>query len=225
MHKQTTLVRLAISCTLLCTASMASATLFVEPVFNSVAGTGPDATVVGLYNPDLINPSTGEPFAISNAPGVISVYPAGFPPDPVLADVIRFFNNTPYTITGFVLDIVGTAVEPVPFDFTITLNPTVDAFFGDVDGNTLVGISDIFSTIVVSNSGRTITFSDGLIAPGQRFTDFNLASTTDGEPFLAAFNAYFTGFRSVPEPPIALLLGGGLLAVAASRLRRRRQDR
>lgn len=215
-------LKLALPCAILVTASAAQAELFVEPVFNSVPGTGPGEGILGFYLPDFINPATGEPFAVSDAPGVVSVYPAGFPPDPVLTNDIRFYNNTDYNMTGFVLSIVGTAVEPEPFNFTVTLDPDVEAFFGDVDEDGQIGISDIFPDITVSEDGRTITFSGGLIAPGERFTDYNLAFTTDGEPFLAAFNAYFTGEpAAVPEPAIVGLLGLGVLTLAGTRRRKR----
>ncbi len=68
------------------------------------------------------------------------------------------------------LKIVGSAVEPEPFDFTITLDPNVNAFFGDVNGDGKAGLSDIFSTITLSADRRTITYSDGLIPVGGRFT-------------------------------------------------------
>lgn len=194
----------------------ATADLIIEPVFNRVAGVGPDTNVLGFYLPGFINPATGEPFLTADEPGEIITYPAGYPPDPVLVSTVRFFNNTAYDITGWTLSLVGTAVEPEPFNFTVTRDPGVDAIWGDVDGDGFIGHSDIFSTITVSPDGRTITFSDGLIAVGERFTDFNLAMTLSGAPFLAAVDASFTGVVAVPEPAAmtlmltALALGGAL---------------
>jgi hypothetical protein len=54
----------------------------------------------------------------------------------------------------------------------VTPDPNVDAFFGDANGDGKVGLSDIFSTITVSNGGRTLTLSDGLIPAGSHFTDY-----------------------------------------------------
>lgn len=212
----------AIPLALMAAAPAAHATLVIEPVFNLAAGTGPSDTTLGFYIPGLINPATGEPFLTADEPGEVVTYPAGFPADPILADVVRFYNNTNYDITSFTLSIVGTAVEPNPFDFTITRDPNVDARFGDVDGDGGIGLSDIFDNIEVSMDGRSITFSGGLIAIGARFTDFNLAMTTDGEPFLAALDASFGGQLRVPEPAAGgLVLLGILSAVGLSRPHRK----
>jgi hypothetical protein len=91
-------------------------------------------------------------------------------------------------------------VEPVPFNFTITLAPNVSAFWDDANGDGKVGLSDIFSTVTLSEDRRTVTFSDGLIPVGGRFTDFIFSMTDDGEPFKAAVYASFDGFLAVPEP-------------------------
>jgi hypothetical protein len=110
---------------------------------------------------------------------------------------------------------VGTAVEPEPFAFRISRDSEVDAFFGDVDGDGAVGRSDIFATIEVLDDGRTISFSDGLIPAGGLFTDFNLAATTDGEPFLAPIDAQFDGVPApVPLPATWALLAGPLAGLA-----------
>ena len=201
----------------------ATADLIMEPVFNHVAGSGPGINVLGFYLPEFINPATGEPFLTADEPGEIVTYPAGFPADDVLVSTVRFFNNTAYDITGWTLSLVGTAIEPEPFNFTVIRDPNVEAIWGDVDGDGLVGHSDIFSTITVSADGRTITFSDGLIPVGGRFTDFNLATTLSGAPFLAAVDASFTGVAAVPEPAtMALLLTAGAVG-GVIRMRRSRK--
>jgi hypothetical protein len=102
-------------------------------------------------------------FAGRRSPGEIAYYPAGVPRDEPLVDAVRVYNNTAYNITSLTLKIVGSAVEPEPFNFTITLDPNVSAFWGDANGDGKVGLSDIFSTITLSEDRRTITFSDGLI--------------------------------------------------------------
>lgn len=61
----------------------------------------------------------------------------------------------------------------------------------NLDGH--VGLSDIFKTIEVSDHGRTISFSDGVIPIGGRFTDFLFSATTTGEPLKAAIDASFSG--------------------------------
>ena len=199
----------------------ANAALIIEPVFNRVAGSGGDMTILPLYNPDFLNGATGLPFLLANEPGEIDTYPAGFPPDPVLVDTVRFYNNTPYNITGFTLSLIGTAVEPEPFNFIITRGP-VDAIWGDVNGDGSVGSSDIFGSITLSPDMKTIFFSDGLIPVGGRFTDFNYAMVTAGEPaFLAGIDASFTG-TAVPEPATLMLMSAGGAVLA---MRRRHQAR
>lgn len=205
---------------MLALAAPASATLIIEPVFNFYPGTGPAENVVGLYLPDFINPATGEPFLTADRPGKTVTYPAGYPADPLLADALRFYNNTKYVITGFTLSLVGTAIEPEPFNFTIERDPNVDAFFDDANGDGMVGLSDIFPVVEILNGGRTIRFSGGSIPVGARFTDYNFATTTDGEPFLAAVDASFQGYV-VPEPPswAMLMAGFGVVGLAARRRR------
>ena len=141
--------------------AVASATLIIEPVFLSTEGSGPAETVLGFYLPDFINPATGEPFLTADEPGEVVTYPAGFPRDEGLAEVVRFYNNTGFDITGFTLVLAGTAIEPEPFNFTVQRDPNVDAVWGDANGDGLIGLSDIFATVTVSEDGRTITFSDG----------------------------------------------------------------
>jgi hypothetical protein len=46
------------------------------------------------------------------------------PRDEPLVNDVRPYNNTAYNITSLTLQIVGSAVEPVPFTFTFTLDPT-----------------------------------------------------------------------------------------------------
>ena len=135
---------------------------------------------------------------------------------------VRPYNNTPYNITSLTLKIVGSAVEPEPFDFTITLDPNVNAFFGDVNGDGKAGLSDIFGTITLSADHRTITYSDGLIPVGGRFTDFLFSMTDNGEPFKAGVYTSFDGFQAVPEPATWTILLTGL---AATCLLRRRTPR
>ena len=152
-------------------------------------------------------------------PGSWAVIPAGVPRDEPLVNDLRVYNNTPYNITSLTLQIVGSAVEPVPFDFTITLDPNVSAFFGDANGDGKVGLSDIFSTITLSADRRTITYSDGLIPVVGRFTDSIFSMTDNGEPFKAGVFTSFDGFLAVPEPATWTMLLTGL--AAAGVLRRR----
>jgi hypothetical protein len=84
---------------------------------------------------------------------------------------------------------------------------------------TEVGLSDIFHTITLSADHRTITYSDGLIPVGDRFTDFIFSMTDDGGPFKVGVFTSFDGFLDVPEPPSWTILLIGF--VAAGVLRRR----
>ena len=200
--------------------STATASLIMEPVFNGVAGTGGGTDLLPFPFLDLVNGATGLPFITADEPGEIVTYPAGFPADPALADTVRFYNDTDYNITGFTLSIIGTADEPVPFTFTITRGP-VDAIWGDANGDGLIGSSDIFGAIAVSADGKAITFSNGLIPIGGRFTDFIYSRTTAGEThFQAGVDARFQGVP-VPEPATLTLT----LTGAAMGLVRRRRTR
>ena len=194
----------------------------MENVINRVPGNGPAQpdepfSTFGFYAPDLINPADGQPYQLAGAPGQISRFPAGFPRDEPLVNDIVIYNNTAYNITSLTLRIVGSAVEPEPFNFTITLDPNVSAFWGDVNGDGKVGVSDIFDTVTLSADHRTVTFSDGLIPVGGRFTDSLLSITDNGEPFKAGVYASFDGFLAVPVPEPAtwsiLLIGLGAAGI------------
>ena len=195
-------------------------TLTMENVINKAPGSGPAQPgepffTFGLCNPSAINPADGQPFATACAPGEMGRYPAGVPRDEPLVNDLRVYNNTDYNITSLTLQIVGSAVEPEPFDFTITLDPKVSAFWGDANGDGKVGLSDIFSTITLSPDHRTITYSDGLIPVDGRFTDFIFSTTDDGQPFKAGVYTSFDGVLAVPEPATwaALLIGLGAAGV------------
>jgi len=205
-------------------ASASATTLTMENVIDRAPGTGgvqpgdPFFTF-GLCNPSAFNPADGLPFATACAPGEMGRYPAGVPRDEPLVNDLRVYNNTPYNITSLTLQIVGPADEPEPFNFTITLDPNVSAFWGDADGDGKTGLSDIFSTITLSPDRRTITYSNGLIPVGGRFTDFIFSMTDTGAPFKVRVFTSFDGFLDVPEPAswTILLIGFG----AAGVLRRR----
>jgi hypothetical protein len=207
--------------------SAGATTLSMENVINRVPGsgdTGPNASFVtfGLCQPSAINPGDGLPFLTACAPGQLGRYPAGVPRDEPLVNDLRVYNNTPYNITSLTLEIVGSVVEPVPFDFTITLDPNVSAFFGDANGDGKIGLSDIFSTITLSADHRTITYSDGLIPVDGRFTDYLFSMTDDGEPFKGGVYTSFDGFLAVPEPATWTIL---LTSLAATCVLRRRTPR
>jgi hypothetical protein len=198
------------------TVAAGATTLTMENVINRAPGTGgaqpgdPFFTF-GLCQPSAINPGDGLPYLTACAPGQTGRYPAGVPRDEPLVSDLRVYNNTAYNITSITLQIVGPALEPEPFDFTITLDPDVGAFWGDANGDGKTGLSDIFGTITLSPDHRTITYSDGLIPVGGRFTDFIFSVTDDGEPFKAGVYTSFDGIL-VPEPATWTLLLTGLVA-------------
>jgi hypothetical protein len=61
------------------------------------------------------------------------------------------WNNTAYNLTSLRLSIIGSAFHPTDTQdsWLITRDPSVDAFFGDANGDRKIGLSDIFSSIVV----------------------------------------------------------------------------
>jgi hypothetical protein len=192
-------------------SSSAGATLFFEDVINRVPGLGPSDLSFPLYQPDFVNELTGEHPFLANKPGEIDTVSIGFPRDEGLL-TFSVWNNTDYNITSLTFNIIGSSFQPDTQDtWIITRDPNVDAFFGDANGDGKVGLSDIFSTITVSNGGRTLTFSDGVIPADSHFTDYIFAYTTDGLPFKAGVDTSFDGV-SVPEPASWTLLFAALCA-------------
>ncbi|MEL6359943.1 MAG: hypothetical protein AAFR21_02570 [Pseudomonadota bacterium] len=248
-------------------------TIVIEPVFRTVPGTGgdPENNVIGFTLPPgaFVNPGAdgiGPPdperfwegdFIGANMPGESFYYPAGFPADPFLQSVLRFYNNTDettggpgFTISGFVLSIIGQAFEPLPFQFDflfpdgpcgpdgeggeVCFDPDLSFIFGDVDGDGIgfgpqadgFSMGDpIFGSVSVSEDGQTITYSDGEIPLGGRFTDIFLVKVLDDDgmeiPFmelpedffaLAAIDSSFTG-REVPIPAAWVLMLAGLIGM------------
>jgi len=198
----------------------ASATLFIEPEINFVPGSGPSADTFPLYDPGFVNVANGEHPFLANAPGEIDTVSIGNPPDPSLLTTF-VWNNTAYNVTGLRLSIIGSASHPTNSEdaWLITRDPTVDAFFGDADGDGHIGLSNIFSSIVVSDGGKTITLSGGLIPMGSHFTDISHASTPGDLSFFAGVDTSFDGVF-VPEPATWALLLAGLSGVWFCRRRR-----
>lgn len=189
----------------------AAAGLVIEPVHNRVPGSGQADNNFPIYDPTfLIN---GVAYFLTDEPGETVTYASGDPRDPDL-DVFHVWNNTQYNITGFILRIVGTATDTRD-PGTVVRGP-VDAVFGDVDGDGQAGESDIFDTITVSDDGKEIRFSDGLIPLGGRFTDLHFARSDD-PPQFAGVEAQFTG-EFVPLPaPLLAAIPGLLMAGACAR--------
>jgi hypothetical protein len=213
-------VRLLVSLVAIGWATTSGATLIIEPVINSVPGSGPTDDSFPLYDPVSVNHATGEHPWLANRPGEIDTVSIGNPPDPDLL-IFSVWNNTSYDITSLRLSIIGSALHPTNSEdaWLVTRDPSVDAFFGDADGDGKIGLSDIFSSIVVSDGGKTITLSGGLIPRDGLFTDIFHASTTDGLPFFAGVDTSFDGVL-VPEPSTwAMMLIGfvGLGFAAYSR--------
>jgi hypothetical protein len=174
-------VRLLVSLVAIGWATSSGATLTLEPVVNSKPGAGPTADSFPLFDPVSINHATGEHPWLANQPGEIDTVSIGNPPDP---DLLTFsvWNNTAYNITSLKYSIIGSASHPTNSEdaWLVTRDPSVDAIFGDADGDGKIGLSDVFSSIVVSDGGKTTTLSGGLIPRDGHFTDIFHASTTDG---------------------------------------------
>jgi hypothetical protein len=212
-------VRLLVSLVASGWATSSGATLSLEPVVNSTPGSGPTADSFPLYDPVSVNNATGDHPWLANAPGEIDTVSIGNPTDP---DLLTFsvWNNTTYNITSLKYSIIGSASHPTHTEdaWLITRDPSVDATFGDANSDGKIGLSDIFSSIVVSDGGKTITLSGGLIPRDGLFTDIFHASTTDGLPFFAAVDTSFGGVLA-PEPSTwaMMLLGFAGLAYAGWR--------
>jgi hypothetical protein len=203
-------------------STTASATLLIEPVINFVPGSGPTATSFPIYNPAFINAANGEQPFLANQPGEIDTVSIGNPPDPRLLTV-SVWNNTAYDITSLRLSIIGSASHPTNSEdvWLIQRDPSVDAVFGDADGDGHIGLSNIFSSIVVSDGGKTITLSGGLIPVGGHFTDISHASTPGDVSFFAGVDTSFDGVF-VPEPATWTLFLAGLSGLWFCRQRRSR---
>ena len=215
-------VRLLVSLVAIGWATTSNATLTIEPVINFEPGSGPSADSFPLYDPGFINAANGEHAFLANQPGEIDTVSIGNPPDPALL-TFCVWNNTAYNITSLKLSIIGSASHPTNSEdaWLITRDPSVDAVFGDADGDGKIGLSDIFSSIVVSDGGKTITLSGGLIPAGGHFTDISHASTPGDVSFFAGVDTSFDGVF-VPEPTTGLLLlTGGLGLFLARRTRPR----
>jgi hypothetical protein len=181
----------------------------MEPVFNRVEGSGPADNNFPLYDPEFqVN---GVSYWTADEPGEIVSYASGDPRDPIL-DVVHVWNNTRYELTGFTLRLIGTAAHSED-PGTIVRGP-VAATWGDVNGDSYVGVSDIFATITVSPDGKEIRFENGLIPIGGRFTDIHLA-TSDNPPDFAGIDSSFTGIL-VPEPTAFAVAALGLAALAVT---------
>lgn len=199
--------------------SPAEARLFIEPVINRVPGFGPTDLSFPLYDPGFVNVLANDHPFLANEPGEIDTVSIGFPRD---EDLLTFsvWNNTAYNITSLRLSIIGSSFQPGSQDsWLITRDPTVDAFFGDANGDGKIGLSNIFSSIVVSDGGKTITLSGGLIPADSHFTDIANSFTTDGLAFKAGVDTSFGGVF-VPEPTTWALLLTGLSGLWLTRRRR-----
>lgn len=187
---------------MLLTGSSLRAELVIEPVFNRVEGIGGAENVVGVRQAvNGIQASLGlEPLWTAQPDEVFS-YVTGDPRNPEL-DHLFFYNDTDQDIHGFGLRIIGTGTD-TDDPRTIVRGAPIDARFGDVDGDGLI-LSDIFPSYTISEDGKTIAFSGGLIRPGERFTDIHLARS-DSPPQMAGIDSWIT---VVPEPAHgALTLG------------------
>ena len=120
---------------------------------------------------------------------------------------VSVWNNTAYNLTSLRLSIIGSASHPTGSEdaWLITRDPSVDAFFGDADGDRKIGLSNIFSSIAVSDGGKTITLSGGLIPVDGHFTDISHAFTTDDLPFFAGVDTSFDGVLARTGDRVAAL--------------------
>jgi hypothetical protein len=178
--------------------------LVIEPSHDRVAGSGPSDKAIPIYDPTYI--VNGVPYALSNKPGEKILYAAGDPTEPVFSS-FYILNNTQYKITGFHLKIVGPAASTD--DPGTIQRGNVDAVFGDLNGDGRIGKSDIFKNITVSADKKEMTFSDGVIPVGGRFTDVHLARSA-APPQFVGIEATFTGVKAVPLPLGAFLAAAGL---------------
>jgi hypothetical protein len=190
----------------------AQAALVIEPVFNRVDGSGQGDNNFPIYDPTFL--IDGVAYFNADEPGEIISYASGDPRDPFL-DMFHVWNNTQYHITGLTLRLIGTATN-TENPSTIVRGP-VDAVWGDVNGDSLTGLSDIFATILVSADGKEIRFEDGVIPVGGRFTDIHLAMS-DHPPDFAGIDSSFTGML-VPEPATLALAALGLAVLAMANMR------
>ncbi len=195
-----------------CVGTNLWAALVIEPVFNRVDGSGQSDNNFPIYDPTFL--IDGVAYFTADEPGEIITYASGDPRDPFL-DVFHVWNNTQYRITGLTLRLIGTATN-TENPGTIVRGP-VDAVWGDVNGDSLTGLSDIFATIIVSPDGKEIRFEDGLIPVGGRFTDIHLAMS-DHPPDFAGIDSSFTGIL-VPEPTTLALVALGLATLAMANKR------
>jgi hypothetical protein len=213
-------VHLLVSLVAIGWATTSSATLTLEPVVNSAPGSGQTADSFPLYNPAGINPANGEHPWLANQPGEIDTVSIGNPPDPDLL-IFSVWNNTAYDITSLTYSIVGSASHPTNSEdaWLVTRDPSVDATFGDADGDSKIGLSNVFSSIVVSDGGKTITLSGGLIPRDSHFTDIFHASTPGDLPFFAAVDTSFGGVLA-PEPSTWAMMALGFAGLAFAGWRR-----
>lgn len=190
LNQSSRLVQLLATVIATCFPVIASAQLIIEPVFNRIAGTGPGEASVGVRQ--IVN---GEQTRLgleplwTGLPGEIFSYVSGDPRNEGL-DNLAFFNDSDYDITGFGLDIVGTGTD-TDDPRTIVRGAPIDARFGDVDGDGEI-LSDIFGNFTISNDGKRIEFTDGLLQPGDRYSGIHLAQSSNA-PELAAIDSWMTG--------------------------------